>query len=54
MGKINKEHFRETNCFFGTSWTIYQIFGFFINYLVQIGLGLCLISFGSKFSNVSY
>ena len=52
MGKINEVYFRKTISF-ATSWTLYQIFGFFINYLVQIGLGLSLISFLPKFSNIS-
>ena len=39
--------------FFATSWTLYQIFEFFINYFVQIGFGLGLISFESKFLNIS-
>ena len=52
VGKINEEYFRETN-FLLPSWTFYQIFGFFINYFVQIGLGIGLLGFGPKFSNIS-
>ena len=53
MGKITEGYFRKKKFSFVPSWTLYQIFGFFINYLVQIGFGLCLISFEPKFSNNS-
>ena len=53
VGRINERHFRETN-FLLSHWTLYQIFGFFINYLLQIGLRIGLISFRPKFSNISY
>ena len=39
VGKINEGYFRETNFIFPPHRLFGQIFGFFINYFVQIGLG---------------
>ena len=52
MGKMNEGYFRETNLFLPPH-RLYQLYGFFINYFVQIGLRIGLISFGPKFSNIS-
>ena len=52
VGKINLGYFRETRLFLPPHG-LYQLFEFFINYFIQKRLGLDLISFGSKFSNIS-
>ena len=44
---------RETNLFLPSHGLFINYFGFFINYFVQIRLGLGLIKFGPKFSNIS-
>ena len=53
VGKINEGYFRKTDFLLLSHGLFYQIFGFCINYFVQIGLGLGLKSFGHKFSNIS-
>ena len=46
VGKINEGYFKEINFLLSPH-------GLFINYFVQIGLGLGLIRFFPKFSKIS-
>ena len=45
VGKMNEGYFRETNLFLPPYGLFINYMSFFINYFVQIGLGLGLISF---------